>query len=129
MSQIMSQINSHSVAGVAWVIMLLSPVILPVGIKKYMDYQKIQKYPTKKITVKHIYTNTKPHVIIDQDDDCYLVDKTLWDNMLNTRTNLLNDHTYNITYDANNNHIEQINMFIDWGAFKNSLANVVQPHY
>lgn len=80
-----------------------------------------QSYETKKITVKHIYTDTVPYIIIDQNDDRYLISKTNWEYSLknvvswnNDNSCWHNDHTYNIQYNVNNKHIESIDTFIGW---------------
>ena len=113
----MSQNNSNSVIGSASVVMLLSPIIVPVGIKKIAEFI-FPKYKTKKITVKRIYTDTNPYIIIDQDDDCYFVSKTLWENALKNADDKSYPKSFDIVYNVNNKHIEYIYIYlpIDWDA-------------
>lgn len=119
----MSLINSNSVIGGASVVMLLSPIIVPVGIKKIVDFI-FPKYECKQITVKRIYTNIEPHVIIDKDDDGYFVNKTIWEYALKNAVDKSYPESYGIVYNVNNKHIERINNYIDWEVIGKGLDRV-----
>lgn len=119
----MSLIKSNSVIGSASVVMLLSPIIVPVGIKKIADFI-FPKHETKQITVKRIYTNIEPHVVINKDDDCYFVSKTIWEHALKNAVDKSYPDSYGIVYNVNNKHIEHIYNYMDWDSVNKSLDGV-----